>query len=330
MRKIIGALAVWLALCSAALAQTCPGLPFTFTANTTARSAQVNSNFLSLLNCQNTLLAPLASPVFTGNITIPTLNVTGTETVGSTLGVTGATTHSGLVTMSGAAVNEAFATIASAATTNIGAAAANYLQVTGTTGITAFDTIQAGSERTLEFTGALTLTFNATSLILPQAANITTQAGDVFKFRSEGSGNWRAVAWPSRFATKAIMQAAADNVAVVTPAQVQNHPGAAKAWVQFVGSTVVVSASYNISSVTRNGAGDYTLHFSTPFATANYSCAANAGNGSAAGAFIATGPQTTNPTASAYEFLTFGISNTGNPFTGSDPAFVQVACYGAQ
>lgn len=197
MRKIIGALAVWLALCGAALAQTCPGLPFTFTANTTIRSAQVNSNFTSLLTCQNTLLAPLASPVFSGSVVIPTLSVTGAETVGSTLGVTGAATLGSTVGITGltthsAAVNEAFAVIASAATTNIGAAAANYLQVTGTTGITAFDTIQAGTERTLEFAAALTLT-NSGNVILLGGSNYTTAAGDVLKFRSEGSGVWRQV-----------------------------------------------------------------------------------------------------------------------------------------
>lgn len=92
MRKIIGALAVWLALCGAALAQTCPSLPFTFTANTVIHSAQVNSNFTSLLNCQNTLLAPTASPVFTGTVTIPTLTLT------NPLAVTGGGTGLGTLT----------------------------------------------------------------------------------------------------------------------------------------------------------------------------------------------------------------------------------------
>jgi hypothetical protein len=94
-----------------------------------------------------------------------------------------------------AAINESFASILSAGTVAIGAAAANYLQVTGTTAITAFDTVQAGTCRTLEFQGALTLTNNATSLILPGGANITTAPGDVATFRSEGSGNWRCVAY---------------------------------------------------------------------------------------------------------------------------------------
>lgn len=97
--------------------------------------------------------------------------------------------------MSGAAFNDAFATIASATTTNIGAAAANYLQVTGTTTITAFDTVQAGTERVLEFAGILTLTHNSTTLILPAATSITTAAGDCAIFRSEGSGNWRCISY---------------------------------------------------------------------------------------------------------------------------------------
>lgn len=82
-------------------------------------------------------------------------------------------------------------TIASAGTTNIGAANAEYLAVSGTTTITAFDTVAAGIYRVLKFDGILTLTHNGTSLILPGAANITTAANDVAGFRSLGSGNWR-------------------------------------------------------------------------------------------------------------------------------------------
>jgi hypothetical protein len=99
----------------------------------------------------------------------------------------------------GQAANAGFAetagTIASASTVGIGAAAANYLQITGTTAITAFDTIAAGTRRFLEFAGALTLTHNATSLILPGGASIATAAGDVAIMISEGSGNWRCVSY---------------------------------------------------------------------------------------------------------------------------------------
>lgn len=84
-------------------------------------------------------------------------------------------------------------TIASASTVAIGAAAANDITISGTTTITAFDTIAAGAERRVTFSGVLTLTHNGTSLILPGAANITTAAGDVATFLSLGSGNWRCV-----------------------------------------------------------------------------------------------------------------------------------------
>ena len=42
----------------------------------------------------------------------------------------------------------------------------------------------------LKFSDALTLTHNATSLILPTGANITTADGDIACMESLGSGNW--------------------------------------------------------------------------------------------------------------------------------------------
>jgi hypothetical protein len=94
-----------------------------------------------------------------------------------------------------AAINEAGATVASATTCDIGAAAGNYVSVTGTTTITGLGTVQVGTKRTVRFAGILTLTHNGTSLILPGAANITTAAGDVAVFVSLGSGNWFCAAY---------------------------------------------------------------------------------------------------------------------------------------
>jgi hypothetical protein len=84
--------------------------------------------------------------------------------------------------------------IASSASIDIGAATGDFVGITGTTGISALGTADAGVERTLVFGGALTLTHNATSLILPAGgSNITTAAGDIATFRSLGAGNWRCV-----------------------------------------------------------------------------------------------------------------------------------------
>jgi hypothetical protein len=48
--------------------------------------------------------------------------------------------------------------------------------------------------------------------------------------------------------------------------------GIAKAWVFFNGSTGALYGScFNVSSVTRNGTGDYTVNFTTAMSNANYS-----------------------------------------------------------
>lgn len=43
-----------------------------------------------------------------------------------------------------------------------------------------------------------------------------------------------------------------------------------RAWVNFNGSTAAIRASFNVSSVTRNSTGTYTLNFTNALADANY------------------------------------------------------------
>ena len=71
-------------------------------------------------------------------------------------------------------------------------------------------------------------------------------------------------------ATQATMAAAANLTDMVTAGRQQFHPSAAKARVKFQGSNGNILASYNVSSVTRNGVGDYTVNFTTAFSSANY------------------------------------------------------------
>jgi hypothetical protein len=94
-----------------------------------------------------------------------------------------------------AAMDEAYEDIASAATTNLATPTSRNVRITGTTTITAFGTVKAGSIRHLRFAGALTLTHNATSLILPGGANIVTAADDTATVVSLGSGNWLCLAY---------------------------------------------------------------------------------------------------------------------------------------
>lgn len=54
--------------------------------------------------------------------------------------------------------------------------------------------------------------------------------------------------------------------------------GSAKAWVNFNGAgTVAIRASFNVSSITDNGTGDYTVNFTTAFPNTNYVVATSTG-----------------------------------------------------
>ena len=76
---------------------------------------------------------------------------------------------------------------------------------------TSFDTVAEGINRKGRFTGALTITHNATSLILPGVANITTAANDRYEARSLGSGNWIVTKYQKADGT-AVVAAAASGI----------------------------------------------------------------------------------------------------------------------
>jgi len=121
-------------------------------------------------------------------------STTGASTATTQAGI--ATTQAGLATAAATAYNQGImqpeTSVASASITDIGAALTERVVVTGTTTITSLGT-SAWRNRLVRFTGALTLTHNATSLILPTGSNIVTAAGDTARFVSDASGNWTCV-----------------------------------------------------------------------------------------------------------------------------------------
>src|SRR5215469_7018407 len=88
--------------------------------------------------------------------------------------------------------------IASAATVDLGSVATNNALITGFTTITSFGASAslANPVYLIQFNGILTLTYNAASLILPGAANITTAAGDsaLIQFINP-LGYWQIIAY---------------------------------------------------------------------------------------------------------------------------------------
>lgn len=86
------------------------------------------------------------------------------------------------------------ATIASAGTTELGSSTAPVIDISGSVTITSFgSTAPPGTVKFVRLQGALQLTHNATSMILPGVANIAAAAGDTLIAKHEGSGNWRVL-----------------------------------------------------------------------------------------------------------------------------------------
>jgi hypothetical protein len=186
-------------------------------------------------------------------------------------------------------LNEALGTpIASASTINLTTATGNFLHITGTTAITAV-TLGAGMRREVIFDGVLTLTHHATNNNLPSAANITTAAGDRASYSSDGvtvyctdyvKADGTPIVGGVSLASSAEAIAGTDNTKTITPLRLREGLNAAgnapvyacRAWVNFNGTgTPTIRASGNVSSITDNGVGDYTVNFSTPLIDANYS-----------------------------------------------------------
>ena len=105
-------------------------------------------------------------------------------------------------------------TLASGATTDIGGQNARFLDVSGTTTITSLGTSYNG-ERVVRFTGALSLTYNATTLVTISGASMTTVAGDVAVFVPKITlDGWLMVNY-STFASQTVTKTAGDNTTAI-------------------------------------------------------------------------------------------------------------------
>jgi hypothetical protein len=93
----------------------------------------------------------------------------------------------------------------------------------------------------------------------------------------------------------------------------------ALAWVNFNGTgTVAIRSSYNVSSITDNGTGSYTVNFTSALSDANYSCLVTGTYGSSSDF------NTTAPTTTAARIATY-ITTTA---AAQDSAYVNVAVFG--
>lgn len=108
-----------------------------------------------------------------------------------------------------------------------------------------------------------------------------------------------------------------------TPSAIAN--GIAKAWVNFNGSGVVaIRAQYNVSSITDNGTGNYTVNFTTAMTNADYTAVTAVSHN--AGTQLVVSCTTENYTATTLQiFASFAIGGTSGGYY--DPSRVNVAVF---
>jgi len=98
--------------------------------------------------------------------------------------------------------------------------------------------------------------------------------------------------------------------------------GSAKAWVNFNGTgTVAIRASYNVSSITDNNVGLYTVNFTTAMVDADYALSGSAYN---SGGNNSVGLDTNRAPSSSAAPITTSNTNTGAAF---DSAITTVAVF---
>jgi hypothetical protein len=90
--------------------------------------------------------------------------------------------------------------------------------------------------------------------------------------------------------------------------------GICKAWVNFNGTgTPAIRASFNVSSITDNGTGDYTINFTTAMPDGNYAVSGMSSDNTGTIMSILSGgisdPATTK-TTTAVRIATISLSNT--------------------
>ncbi len=200
------------------------------------------------------------------NVTFPTSGTlsTTTGTVTSVSGTTNRVTSTGgttpVIDISASYVGQSSITTTGALAS--GSLAAGFTTVTvplggtGNTTFTAYSVICAGT--------TAQGTFQNVSGV-GSATQVLTSNG------ASALPTWQAPSSGAAAATQAEMEAATSTAVYVSPGRQQFHPGANKFWASFTTiTTTTIIASYNVTSLTDNGAGDTTINYTVNFSSTSY------------------------------------------------------------
>ena len=161
-----------------------------------------------------------------------------------------------------------------------------------------------------------------------------TDATKKIRFEADGitTGTTRVVTMPDAdvtlltgAATQAEQETGSITTAAVTPGRQHFHQSAAKAWVQF-DQGGGLTASYNVTSVTDNSAGNWSPVWATDFSTANYSMVATAEAPTSATTATTYVIQILSRAAGGCNVVTQRVSDAAQ----TDIVYVNMAAYGDQ
>lgn len=161
---------------------------------------------------------------------------------------------------------------------------------------------------------------------LNQRTAVTIASGDYLLISDVSDSNNTKKGLVSDIVTLAVPAAGSITYSMLSTSATESDNVAkrtAKAWVNFNGTgTPSIREDFNVSSITDNGTGDYTVNFSAALADANYavfgSCENSAGAFNVIKAFTNGAGSVVAPTTTAVRFC------TGNGTSNQDPSYVTI------
>ncbi len=216
----------------------------------------------------------------------------GNTAVAGTLGVTGAATFSTTLTVS-----------ASGIIIPDGSAATPAIRQTGGASDCGMYFI-ADDQIGFATSGTLRTSITATALTTTGEINAATAAG-------------------AMIASQAEMETGSAVDKLVTPGRQHFHQSGAKAWGKFAGATGTVAVSYNITSVVRDSAGDYTVTIANDFSSADYVVVLSALDSNVNKEYCLR-----VRTQAAGSFTINAVEFDAGGFPDADPPAIFFACYG--